>query len=464
MNFPLDQLFQHVYKDHPFRELAWSDWVTQGSPQFFNQYLMQEGGSGTPEVYFEQERYSEEDITGALQRNLEKFLYPSNDELDRHIQFLFAITNWFALFEAPCFQRLSSHDKGQLQEFHNPSSKEYTLPLVNVAKDLHANFALTLEGAPKDFQTMAELEDAYRAVALAELKIPPVRESSLAVHHHRYDPRVAPILMGTRDGLNPNALVVHLVQQLSRAVEFFWGMGAVGDSTAWESLVQSFDAQFGDAPRFHISQFQGTAFPPVDRLKLNRKTDAPPPTLVSAQDYNSMFYTRNILTLRDNEEGNRTVTKLFMLSGFWYRHLMVDPVEQFGRHCAKQPAPRNIGIFDQIMDRIAASDLGMFKFSNFGPEDIQLRCLQYIVTKANSIAKLSSEAHVSLTSWGAPQKVSPATAGNVLWDKPTTRRPGFSGHADEVAHVTTTVEKYPDRTILWVIGGVCLGAYVLANA
>ena len=129
MNFPLDQLFQHVYKDHPFRELAWSDWVTQGSPQFFNQYLMQEGGSGTPEVYFEQERYSEEDITGAFQRNLEKFLYPSNDELDRHIRFLFEIWNWVASFEADCFRALDTNDRGQLEEFHNPSSKEYTLPL-----------------------------------------------------------------------------------------------------------------------------------------------------------------------------------------------------------------------------------------------------------------------------------------------------------------------------------------------
>ena len=115
------------------------------------------------------------------------------------------------------------------------------------------------------------------------------------------------------------------------------------------------------------------------------------------------------------------------------------------------------------MARLAATGLGIFKTTNFGPDVIQLRCLQFIVQKANKIAKPSGP-HVSSSSWGAPQKAAPATAGNVPWEKPTTRRPGFSGHSGEVVTVTKTVETAPDRTILWVIGGVCLGAYVLVNA
>ena len=474
MNFPLDQLFSEVYRNQPFKDLAWADWVTKGETQLFGNYIRQQGGTKVPEEFFEQQGYYEEEITGAFMRSLERFRFPSNDTLDRHIRHLFRIWDWFASFEADCFQGLAKDQQAQLAYFHNPSTTDYSIPLDRVAKNLHAAFPHTLSEAPKEFRTMEDCKDAYDAVALNELKIPPRRSSSISMEHHKYDPRLARILMGTRDGLNEDALVPHLVRQIQIAVEMFHNLGDVGDQTSFDSLVTSFEKEFG-AAHFHVTQFLD-AFPPVDRLKYNRtQSSAPEPTRVSAADYSSLFYTDTAYYLRQSEEANRLLTKLFMLSGYRYDHFMQDPVEEFGRVCAKHPTPRNINVFEHIMDTFASNDLGIFKFTHFEPVDIQLRCLKYIVSKSNTIAQDPAE-KVSTSSWGAPQKVTPQAAREVptprgqtlgqapvQWPRPDSRRPGVTGYPAEVEAIKAAVETPTNATILWVLGGVCLGAFVLAR-
>ena len=474
MNFPLDQLFLAVYKNSPFKKLAWASWVTKGDGSLWTQALYQQGGSKTPEEIFEADFYTRDDLTTELQHNLERFRFPSNYTLDKHITALFEIFNWITRWEADCFRMLGRADKENFSEYHNPDSGGYQRFVVRISKNLHARFPGVLQGSPEPFEHIDDIWQAYRIIRNNKglLKIPLAVDGgeggTTQTDHRVHDKRVSSLLMGTTVNggasgqLAPGALVDELCQAITIVVDFYWNKSSQQDPGYWDALMSNFEAKFGaTSPHFHISMFKTPHDAgPVERLKFNRNPDESQsqPGMITGVTGGAKFLPGPMADILFQAPAVLDVTQLLMLSGYRYHKKCYDAIEDFGVLCEKTPTPRQNLSFDGILRRHATADLFFRPHAGLEGWDIPWKCVEYAIITCRKYASAGVGVQPTRTVWSVPRK--PVA---VQWesDPNETRRPGYTGHPDDTPKGE---EEVTDNTLLLVLGGaavLAVGFYVL---
>ena len=472
MNFPLDQLFLAVYKNSPFKKLAWASWVTKGNGSLWTQALYQQGGSKTPEEIFEADFYTRDDLTTELQHNLERFRFPSNYTLDKHITALFEIFNWITRWEADCFRMLGHSDKENFEEYHNPESGGYQRFIVRISKNLHARFPGVLQGSPEPFEHIDDIWQAYRIIRNNKglLKIPLAVDGgeggTTQTDHRVHDKRVSSLLMGTTVNggasghLAPGALVDELCQAITIVVDFYWNKSSQQDPGYWDELMSNFEAKFGaTSPHFHISMFKTPHDAgPVERLKFNRNPDESQsqPGMITGVTGGAKFLPAPMADILFQAPAVLDVTQLLMLSGYRYHKKCYDAIEAFGVLCEKTPTPRQNLTFDRILERYATPDLFFRPHPGLEGWPIPWKCVEYAIITCKKYATASVGVQPTRVVW-------PGKPVAVQWesDPDETRRPGYTGHPGEE---TPKGEEVTDNALLLVLGGaavLAVGFYVL---